>query len=406
MTDTAALKSFKKGYKFRFYPTENQKQHLRESFGANRFVYNRLLERSQKAYETYKASKALGTEATKPGVSGYDFCAQLPALKEEFPWLKDYSNVSLQQTCLHLGKAFSGFFKAKRGGYPKFKGRYNRQSISLTTSGFSVKEGTLRLAKIKEAFAPVWSRGLPSAPSSCAIALTPSGEYYVSFICEHTPVTTSGTRIIGIDLGLTHLATLSDGTKVDNPRYYQRAQRKLRRLQQSLSRKKKGSKNRTKARHRVAAQHASISYQRTDHLHKLTRRLVNDSQVIGIEQLVVENMVKNRRLAKHLQSAAWATLTRQLAYKSAESGHCQLVMMDRFFPSSHLCASTGMHLDRKLYLSERSWQCPHCGQVHDRDVNAAENIAAEALYQVQLHGWDRRPHDGTVMIAPKYERRL
>ena len=401
-----APKSFKKGYRFRFYPTDVQKQHLRELFGANRFVYNRLLERSQKDYETYKASEALGKEATKPGVSGYDFCARLPALKEEFPWLKDYSSVSLQQTCLHLGKAFSGFFKAKRGGYPKFKSKRNKQSISLTAASFGVKEGELHLAKIKEPFAPIWSRELPSPPSSCSVTLSPSGEYYVSFICEYTPIPTSGTRILGIDLGLTHLATLSDGTKIDNPRHYQRAQRKLRRLQQSLDRKKKGSKNRTKPRLQVASQHARVSYQRTDHLHKLTRTLVNDSQVIGIEQLVVENMVRNRKLAKHIQSAAWASLTRQLAYKSAESGHCQLVMMDRFFPSSHLCASTGMRLGRKLGLGERSWQCPHCGEVHDRDVNAAENIAAEALYQVQLHGWDRRPHDGKVMIASKYERRF
>ena len=401
-----APKSFKKGYKFRFYPTESQKQHLRELFGANRFTYNRLLERSQKAYEVYKADVAITNEAPKPGVSGYDFCAQLPTLKEEFPWLKDYSSVSLQQTCLHLGKAFSGFFKAKRGGYPKFKSKWSKQSISLTALGFRVKEGKLHLAKIKEPFAPVWSRKLPSAPSSLVITLTPSGEYYVSFVCEYTPPKTAGKGSVGIDLGLTHLATLSDGTRIDNPRHYQRAQRKLRRLQQSLARKKKGSKNRIKARLRVARCHAHVAAQRTDHLHKLTRRLVNDSQVIGIEQLVVENMVKNRRLAKHIQSVAWATLTRQLAYKSAESQYCQLVMMDRFFPSSHVCASTGMHLGRKLGLGERSWQCPHCGEVHDRDVNAAENIASEALYQVQLHGWDRRPHDGKVMIASKYERRL
>ena len=267
------------------------------------------------------------------------------------------------------------------------------------TGAFTLKDGRFTIAKMKEPLHVVWSRDLPSVPSSCTLSMTPSGEYYVSFTCEYTPPKTSGTKVTCIDLGLTHLATLSDGTKIDNPRHYQKTQQRLKRLQQSLCRKKKGSKNRNKARIRVARCHQRIVAQRNDYLHKLSRTLVNENQVIGLETLKVLNMVRNGILAKHIHSAAWATLTSFIAYKAQESQHCRVILMNPYFPSSHICAATGKKLDRKLDLRERSWDCPHCGQKHDRDVNAAQVIATEALHQVERCGILRDPNARYVYAA-------
>ena len=399
MTD--APKPFKKGYKFRVYPAPEQLEPLTQAFGSSRFVYNTLLSRFTDAYKAHQANP----ENPKPSLGGYDFTSQLPVLKAEYPWLKEVSSVVLQQACLNLGKAYANFFRnlrAKRApGHPKFKSKRHRQSITLTTLGFTLRDNTLRIAKLPTPLKVIWSRELPSPPSSLTLTMTPSGEFYVSFICEYQPLKTHGTKTTGIDLGLTHLVTLSNGTKIDNPRHYQRAQAQLKRAQQSLARKAKASKNRNRQRQRVAKLHAHVAAQRTDHLHKLTRNLINDNQVIGIEHLHVAGMVKNRKLAKHIQSAAWSTFASQLTYKARESQHVSLVMVGRFFPSSHLCTTTGHHLGRKLKLSERHWNCPHCGEVHDRDVNAAQVIAKEAELHCNYHGLLKQPVRGTLTVAGK-----
>ena len=398
---TTHVVRFKKGYKFRVYPTPEQLEPLAQAFGSARFVYNTLLVRTIDAHKAHQADPT----QPKPALGGYDFTAQLPVLKAEHPWLKEASAVALQQACLHLGQAYANFFRnlrAKRSpGYPKFKSKRHRQSITLTTLGFTLRDNTLRIAKLPTPLNVIWSRELPSQPTSLTLSMTPSGEYYVSFICEYLPPKTQGTQTTGIDLGLTHLATLSNGIKIDNPRHYQRTQARLRRAQQSLSRKAKTSKNCNRQRLRVAKLHTHIAAQRTNHLHKLSRALINDNQVIGIEHLHVAGMVKNRKLAKHIQSAAWSAFTTQLAYKARESQHVSLVMVNRFFPSSHLCAETGHHLGRKLKLSERNWDCPHCGHTHDRDVNAAQVIAKETELHCDYHGLLRQPHQGAVSLAGK-----
>ena len=402
---SAARAPLKKGYKYRVYPTPEQQEQLAGLFGANRFLWNLLIDKTEKAYQIYQEQLKLDpvNPPDYPKTDGYSFCSMTPALKQEHPWMKDHSSVTFQQTALHLGNAYKVFFQgrklSRKPGKTRFKSKRNHQSVSLTKNGFILKDGQFTIAKMKEPLSVVWSRDLPSEPSSCTLSMTPSGEYYVSFTCEYTPPKTSGTNVTGIDLGLTHIATLSDGSKIDNPRHYQTAQKSLKRLQQSLSRKQKGSKNRTKARIRVARCHQRISTQRKDHLHKLSRTLVNENQVIGLESLKVSNMVRNRKLAKHIHSAAWATLTRFIAYKAKESQHCKVILMHPFFPSSHICAVTGKKLDRKLDLRERTCFCPHCGQKHDRDVNAAQVIATEALHQVAWHGLLRDPNAGHVYVA-------
>ena len=409
MTDTAAPKPFKKGYKYRLYPTPEQRQYLLGLFGANRFLWNHVLDMKQKEYRQYLQDKIDHPDAihVRPELSGYHLHSLIPAIKDQFEWMRLYSNVAYQQTLSTLAEAYSRFLKAPgKVGHPRFRCKRNHQSVRLTKPGFSLRDGKFTPAKMAESIEVLWSRDLPSQPSSCTLSMTLSGEFYVSFVCEYTPKKTAGTAVTGIDFGLKDLVTLSSGEKVTNPRHYTRAQRKLRRLQQRLARCKKGSKNRDKVRTHLARHHQHVANQRQDHLHQLSRRLVNENQVLGIETLNIAGMVKNRRLSKHIMGAGWGEFTRQLAYKSAESGHCRLVMIHPYFPSSHLCASTGEHLGRKLGLGERSWQCLHCGEVHDRDVNAAKVIAQEAIQQLTSIGWPHRPHDGKVLAGSKYVPQL
>ena len=397
-------KLFVKGFKFPIYPTPEQIEHLDKTFGCCRKVYNIVLAETSKEYDAYAEHKKLGIPSTPPNVSGYGLTARLPLLKQdpELHYLKEVSAVALQQSALHLGAAYKRFFdlikKSKAAtkpkvskkkprkdsrpdGYPRFKSKHdNHQSFTLMTPAFSLDENKhLIMAKCDTPIKVVYSRELPSVPTSCTITRSASGKYHVSFTCQYTPKKTTGAGTIGIDLGLTTLATLSTGEKIGNPRHFKRIQQKLRRSQKSLARKKKGSANYAKARLKVAKVYAYSANCRSDYHHKLSRRLVNENQVIGMEHLVIPNMVKNRKLAKHISDAAWGSLGQKLRYKCEESQHATLVKVDTYFPSSHLCHNTGLKLDRKLLLNERRWSCPHCGELHDRDLTAAINVHKEAL---------------------------
>ena len=394
-------KLFVKGFKFPIYPTPEQKVLLDKTFGCCRRVYNVLLAETSREYDAYAEHKKLGIPATPPNVTGYGLVNRLPLLKKdpELHYLKEVPAVALQQSAIHLGVAYRRFFDlikknkaapnpkkkprkdGRPDGYPRFKSKHdNHQSFTLMTNAFSLDENKhLVIAKCDTPIKVVYSRELPSTPTSCTITRSASGKYHVSFTCQYTPKKTSGTGTVGIDLGLTTLATLSTGEKIGNPRHFKRLAKRLKRLRQSLARKKKGSSNYAKARIAQAKVYAYSANCRSDHLHKLSRRLVNENQVIGMEHLVIPNMVKNRKLAKHISDAAWGSLGQKLRYKCEESQHAILVKVDTYFPSSHLCHNTGLKLDRKLTLDERRWTCPHCGELHDRDLTAAINVHREAL---------------------------
>ncbi len=392
MSETAT-KPFVKGFKYPIYPTDEQKLLFEKTFGCARYVYNRCLAEAKQEYEAYQ----LNPELPKPRMSGYDFVNKLPAFKKdpESLWLNEVSAVALQQSVTHLGQAFTRFFKTKKG-YPAFKKKQSAQSFTLVGTAFWFKDGHFWTIKSGGPVATDFHRPLPSSPTSATISRTASGKYYVSFVCQYTPAKTTGTKITGIDLGIKTLATLSDGTKIDNPKHYLRYQKQLKRKQQSLARKQKGSKNRNKARIAVAKQHERTSNSLNDLLHKLSRTLVNENQVIGIETLKVANMIKNRKLSRHIAGVAWSKLLHMLMYKAIESQHCYIVKVDTFYPSSHLCNITGLHLGRKLKLSEREWLCPHCGEMHDRDVNAAKNIAQEAMEKL-LSTNDLKPEHRVIL---------
>ena len=376
-----------RGYKYPIYPTPEQEDLLNRTAGCCRHLYNLALEEAKLEYQQYLAQKELGVlHPTPPSTTGYDFCNKLVRFKSdpEKSWLSEVSNVALQQTLLHLGAAYSRFFK-QRKGYPRFKSRHTTQSFTLMSNAFRLKGKQLYIAKSKEPVSIDWTRSLPSPPSSVTLIKEPTGQWYASFRTAREGIKTHGTKILGIDLGLKDYAVLSTGEKIANPKHFAKWQRILKRRQQALSRKHKGSKNRTKAGHRVAIVHGLIKHARNDHLHQLSRKLVNDCAVIGLESLRPSNMVKNRHLSKAVSDASWATFRQYVCYKAQESDHCTVVLMDVFFPSTHLCSACKQRLDRKLTLSERGWTCPHCGTHHDRDENAALNLRDEAYAVYSSH---------------------
>jgi putative transposase len=389
-------KSFQKGFKYRLYPTTEQIELLNHTFGCVRFVWNTMLDKSIKEYDAYKSDNSL----TKPTVSGYDFINQIPDLKNNsnYQFLNNVSSVALQQSVLNLGKSYSNFFNklGKKSGYPKFKSKHGKQSFTLVGNAIRVKDNEIKIAKSDIPLNIRWSRTLPSTPKSCTISKTPSGKYYISFVCEYTPTKTSGTSITGIDLGIKDFIVTSDGLKIPNPKHLYKHEKNLKRKQQHLSRCRKGSRNRNKARLKIAKIHEKITNQRNDFHHKLSRTLINENQVIGLESLMVKNMIRNRCLAKAIGGVAWSSFIGQLFYKSRESQHCNIVKMDTFFPSTHICSNTNMRIDRKLKLFERTWECPHCNQIHDRDINAAINIRNEAI---RIMRDQNIPNIGVLVLA-------
>ena len=379
---------FVKGYKFPIYPNKDQIELLEKSFGSARYVYNKALAEAKDEYEYYKLMNKISPNIilVKPSLTGFSFVNRLIKYKSnpDTQWLYDTSSDVLQQSMLHLGDAFSRFLKDRKG-YPNFKKKTNKQSITLTKNVFRFKDGKFFIAKSKDPLAIGFSRDLPSKPSSCVITKTCTGKYYISFICEYTPTKLTSINKIGIDLGLKNFIVTSDGLRIPNPKHLKQQSKNLKRKQQSLSRKKKGSINRNKARIKVAKIHESITNIRNDFQHKLSRKLINENQVIGLESLKVRNMIKNRKLSKAISDVSWYSFVGKLIYKARESQNTNIVQFDSFYPSTHICNDTNKRLDYKLKLSDREWLCPFCNQVHDRDLNASRNIRDEAIFTIEIN---------------------
>ena len=351
----------KRAYKYRIYPTIEQKQLLAQSFGCVRMVYNNTLRYRTDAF--YKDNiKVSPSDAEK----------RLVELKKEYPFLKDVSAVILQQTLRDQQQAFKNFWD-KRANYPVFKKKNSRQSFRLTKSGFSIKNGELYIAKSKVSLLIRNNKVMQENPSSITISKDCSDRYFVSMICEFNPVKLpKKTNYIGIDLGLKHLIVTSDRDKIPNPKHTKKYETKLAYFQKKLSKKKLGSSNRCKAKLKVARIHAKISDCRSNHAHKTTRKLINDNQVVCVESLNVKGMIKNPKLAKHIADANWGEIVRQLKYKADWYGR-EIIEIDRFFPSSKRCSRCG-YINQELKLDMREWQCKECNTNHDRDINAAINI--------------------------------
>jgi putative transposase len=360
-----------KAFKFRFFPTEGQKQQLAQTFGCARLVYNRMLLERTNAWQ--QNHKSLNYHAT---------AALLTQLKKqtETAFLNEVSSVVLQQSLRNLDSAFRNFF-ANRSQYPTFKCRKTAQSVRYANNAFTFKDDQLTLAKQHQPLEISWSRPLPKdAPiQSLTISKDSADRYFVSILVETNAKPLKKVKTsVGIDVGLKDLATLSNGEKLPNPKFLQRKERRLKIRQRRLSRKVKGSKNRDKARLEIAKIHAKVADTRRDYLHKFTTKTIRENQAVFVEGLCVANMLRNHCLAKAISNAAWGEMFRQLEYKAQWNGRSYLAL-DRYFPSSKLCSRCG-YLLVKLPLSVREWDCPACSSHHDRDVNAAMNIKIAGQY--------------------------
>jgi putative transposase len=366
----------KRAYRFRFYPTSEQKVILARTFGCARFAYNHMLRQRTEAW--FERQERMGYHETS---------AALTALKktEEYAWLNEVSSVPVQQALRHLQTTFTHFF-AKRAKYPNFRRKDGPQSAEYTTSAFRWDGAALKLAKMHEPLAIRWSRAIPKGakPTTVTVSRDTAGRHHVSMLCDDVvtarPVAAGK---IGIDLGLTHFAILSNGEKIDAPNVFRKNEAKLAKLSRRLAKKQKGSANRKKAKLKVARMHARTADSRRDFLHKLSTRLINENQVIAIESLSVKNMQKNRSLSKSISDAGWSEFTRQLEYKARWYGRA-VIGIDRWYPSSKRCSDCG-HTVAKMALKVRAWTCPECGSIHDRDINAARNVLAAGL-AVSAHG--------------------
>jgi transposase, IS605 OrfB family, central region len=373
-----------RAYRFRFYPTTEQENLLRRTMGCVRLVYNKALATRTEGW--YERQERIGYSQTSSLLTEWK-------KQEDLQFINEVSCVPLQQCLRHLHTAFTNFW-AKRAKYPSFKKKRNGGNAEFTRSAFKWKDGKLWLAKCKAPLNIVWSRYLPHDcnPSTVTIKLDSSGRWFVSLLVNDPTVKPlpKTNKKVGIDAGITSLITTSDGDKVANPKHFNRLYKKLKKAQKALSRKTKGSNNRDKARLPVARIHAQIKDSRTDFLHKLTTELVRENDLIVLEDLAVRNMVKNRKLARSISDASWGEFDRQLEYKCQWYGK-ELIKVDRYFPSSKRCGNCGHTMD-KLPLNIREWECPSCGTVHDRDINASKNILAAGL-AVSVCGATIRPEE-------------
>jgi putative transposase len=365
--------------KVRLYPNSQQQEALSQSFGNCRWLWNYCLSLMN---QTYKE--------TGKGLSGYQVKKQIPELKKEYEWLKLTYSQCLQSVCLNMGVAFNNFFE-RRADYPSFKSKHGKQSIQYPQNVKRVGD-CLKLPMIGDVKA-VFHREIEGKFKTVTVSKNCSNQYYAAILFEDgkdkletsTALKDTAThkgKAIGIDLGLTHFAITSESSKFDNPRWFKKHERNLKLKQQQLSRKQKGSNNRNKSRLKIAKVHNKITRCREDFQHKLSRRIVNENQVIVVENLAIKNMVRNHKLAKAIQQVGWGQFCTMLKYKADQEGKVYQEV-DRFFASSKTCHVCLNRVD-SLDLSIRFWDCNSCKTHHDRDINAAINIRDEGLRILNL----------------------
>ncbi len=350
-----------KTFKYRIYPNKEQKVALEKQFGTVRFVFNHFLKRRIDHFAQ-----------VNKGLTYHDTAKELTLLKKqaEYAWLKEVNSQSLQFALKSLDTAYDNFFQ-KRANFPKFKKKRNKQSFKVPQH-FTIEGNNLKLPKMGNVQL-VLHRPLQGKSVSVTISKASSGKYFASVQCEVTIENPeySGASI-GCDFGLKDFVTDSNGTKIVHPKMLKRSLKTIKDLQKSVSRKKKGSANRAKAIKRLANKHEKVNNQRNDFQHKLSYQMVVENQAIILEDLSLQNMIKNHCLAQALSDSGWAEFVRKLEYKGKWYG-CNIVKINRWFPSSKRCHKCNW-INESLTLADRTWQCLQCETIHDRDHNAAQNI--------------------------------
>jgi len=356
-----------KTFKYRLYPTETQKKLIAKHVGSSRFVFNLALETKNAAYIS-----------NKHNYSAFDLVKQLPELKKECEWLKEVNSQSLQQSIQNMDIAFKRFFRG--AGFPKFKSKHKgKQSFSIPQNVI-IENDRLIIPKFKEGIKIKLHRSTQGIIKSATISVTPTGKYFVSILCDTkeeipTKAPVEEETTIGIDLGIKDFAITSEGEVFENPKYFRKAQSKLKYVQRKYS-KHKGKRTKKK----LAKLHEKVANKRKDFLHKVSTQLIRENQTIALETLAVRNMVKNHNLAQAISDASWSIFVTMLEYKCEWYGK-NILRIGQFAPSSKTCANCGA-INKELQLKDREWTCSNCSSVLDRDINAACNIKSFALKNI------------------------
>jgi len=354
-----------KTYKYKLKPNDEQIVLLNKHFGSIRFIYNHFLNERKLEYETNKNS-----------INYYDNAKSLTELKkqDDYIWLKEINSQSLQDSLKNLETAYKNFFKFNKG-FPRFKSKHNKNSFTVPQF-VKLNKNELTIPKFKQPIKVIIDRTFNGIIKQCTISKTPTNEYFVSILVETEHVKLPKTnKQVGIDLGIKDFAITSEGFKYKNNRYTKTYEKQLKKAQQHLSRKTKGSNRYIKQRIKVATIHKKITNSRVDNLHKISTDLIKKYDVIVLEDLNVKGMVKNHKLSKHISDASWGKFVTMLTYK-AEWNDKQIVKINRFFPSSKTCNCCG-YINQNLTLDIREWTCPSCNTKLDRDLNASINILKE-----------------------------
>lgn len=369
-----------RAYRYRLYPNEEQKVLIAKHLGSCRFIYNYALAKKVKAYQVD------GTN-----LSRFDIQADLPNMKksDEYCWLKEVNSLSLQASLANLDSAYTKFFREHKG-FPNFKSKKDsKQSFSIPqNTKVDFENGRIFIPKFKSGIKAILHRTFDSIVKTSTITRTSTGKYFISILVEVDEPDVSmkpicENKAVGIDLGIKTFAVLSDGTEIPNPRHLKQSLDKVKKLQRSLLHKTKGSKNRDKARRKLALAHEQVTNRRNDFLHKVTSYLVNNYDTICLEDLNVKGMIKNHHLAQSLSDIAIGTFNTLLEYKAKERG-VNILRIGRFEPSSKMC--TCGYINHNLTLAIREWTCPECGSIHDRDLLAANNIKRFAFRKINTVG--------------------
>ena len=368
-----------KATKVRIYPNPEQAVFLNRQFGAVRFVYNRALSIKSHAYKTHQCNLSL-IKDIKPLLA-------IAKKNRRYAWLKGFDSMALMEAVRNLDVAYKRFFDPKiKAGHPKYKSKRGKQT-SYHCGSVKVLDGAIKIPKMQPIKARL-HREIKGEVRSITLSRTPTGKYYAAILHRTDEIAPEKPKRIsvatGYDIGLSHILISDKGDKTDNPRFLKNAERNLKRKQQALSRCKKGSHNRAKARLLFAKVHERVAFARNDFQHKLSSRITDENQAVILETLKASNMLKNKRLAKHISDAAWHGLVSKVEYKAKNKG-VHFVKISQWYASSKTCSQCDYKLEN-LKLDVRDWQCPSCGAHHDRDINAAMNIKREGLKRLTAEG--------------------
>lgn len=359
-----------KAYKFRLYPNQEQRIYLAKTFGCTRFIYNKMLADRIKSYND---NKDLDIKQIK-----YPTPAQY---KNEFEWLKEVDSLALANAQMNLDKAYKNFFRDKSIGFPKFKKKTNNNNYTTNNQKGTVylEDNHIKVPKLKSMIKIEQHRQFNGLIKSCTISQVPSGKYFISISVDTEIIELPKIdNKVGIDLGIKKFAITSDGDFFSNPKHLKQSEKRLAKLQKDLSRKQKGSNNRKRDKIKVAKLHEKIANQRKDFLHKVSTQLINENQVIVIEDLKVSNMIKNPKLAKSIADVSWSEFRRMLEYKAKWYGR-EIIIAPSNYASSQLCSNCGNKSSQTKDLGCRTYICPVCGMIMDRDINAGKNLLKLAM---------------------------